>query len=1334
MKVNSCRNKLILLVILLAGVTGSAFAQAWPLPAKTPNTDVLCNTSSCDTDLRHKDMKLIGYSAPITTFVGRYLDSVKFGVSYFPFRTARARFMRIASDRNRIYTGIGSAIAAYDINTFFSRVAAEEMIPIGQAGISTKPGTGTLSTRPERLLRWDSFFYAEESRSGWITEAGDGEQRLFGYDWDDRGYLYIATGPFGWGVIQDEGKSNAEFMKPIYQRPSASNATASDPVNRAEPGDPKGILVLKRSNGDYRLLVSDYQSSIQPGAAYNVNDPAHPKFISSNEAFKMYAKDGTGTHIALIKVDSSIQIITNDQSAVATAPGPFLGVASDGTNFIASSKGPGDFIVITVFTPSSGGGYSAASYTMTEKMSADIPHGGEVFCDKDSGGYFTMIVAQRERALAGAPNLLLFKLVNGVPAYVSLNDYVARHYGSAAPTGYTYPFIYDLLQGGHVVKRGSKYYLIIEDFSLGDVYELKGSDSITAKVKKIGRNANPSSKQPANSGPFYGDEITFTSDYTAAAAPSVTWDFGDSVVQTATPSVPDIPHQYGNLLASDLPKTRTVKATNAGDISQTDSLTVTLARPAARIGISGTSLVFTQPTTTNLTAPIVSSDTFVDASDGAIEGHYSEWRLDSDTASTKQLPTQTYTAGGLGQRTLTFTGHYGPYTGSGATLATTGNDVPFSVAVTYKVFPFVAVINGPTSAGTNVTFKSGTRVTTRTADLTGGSGALANYTWELLKPGTGNTFVQVGTPVTGGPVALSAVPDYVLPRSTFQGAEGWKARLTIVLTDPTALGNNTQYATSFAESGPLIGPTPSGIVTSGCGNVGAACNFTTPSTRADNPADSWTYAWTVTGPGAVPASSNVTFTPSFPVQGTYQVSVKVSNAIGDATLNQTVSVGPSLCSSAPTAANTAITYKGATSGCVGSFSTCTANESIDFFVTPHGWLPAACDTYSWNFGDGSSPSNLAMPSHTYTSNNTYTVTMVVQGGVGGPATVTTTVHVGNSTPPPPPPPPPPTGCKAMTPGNTVFVVMDGPTSHCTATVGNCATNESISFHLGTFNYDATCNTHTLSWNFGDNTPVIVTQDPFQFLNHTYANAGPYNLTLQINNGSASTTVTQTVKVSGSGGDPTSCQPMVAGSNVFIGFLGATSGCTLSTDTCQASEVLNFSAASFGYNYGCAGHTFEWNFGDNNTSTQQNPSHSYAQSGTFTVTLKITNPGQSVTVQKTVKVAGINNCPTMTANQNIFLQFLGAKSHCSAAGGTCAEDEEIAFGANALGYNFGCSPHTFLWTFGDNTTSTDQSPVHTYAGSGEFHLTLKITNSKQELTIPMTITVAAPATKRRSTRH
>ena len=62
-------------------------------------------------------------------------------------------------------------------------------------------------------------------------------------------------------------------------------------------------------------------------------------------------------------------------------------------------------------------------------------------------------------------------------------------------------------------------------------------------------------------------------------------------------------------------------------------------------------------------------------------------------------------------------------------------------------------------------------------------------------------------------------------------------------------------------------------------------------------------------------------------------------------------------------------------------------------------------------------------------------------------------------------------------------------------------------------------------------------------------------------------------------------------------------------------------------------SYHWDFGDNSTSTEKNPKHTYLNGGTYTVTLKATGDGGSETISKTVN---ITNKPTVCKLKKIYL--------------------------------------------------------------------------------------------------
>jgi len=72
--------------------------------------------------------------------------------------------------------------------------------------------------------------------------------------------------------------------------------------------------------------------------------------------------------------------------------------------------------------------------------------------------------------------------------------------------------------------------------------------------------------------------------------------------------------------------------------------------------------------------------------------------------------------------------------------------------------------------------------------------------------------------------------------------------------------------------------------------------------------------------------------------------------------------------------------------------------------------------------------------------------------------------------------------------------------------------------------------------------------------------------------------------------------------------------SMSPSTPTAGQSIQFSDASLG-----SASTWLWNFGDGNTSSAQNPAHTYSNSGVYTVTLSATNSFGSNSVAQTVSV-------------------------------------------------------------------------------------------------------------------
>lgn len=119
----------------------------------------------------------------------------------------------------------------------------------------------------------------------------------------------------------------------------------------------------------------------------------------------------------------------------------------------------------------------------------------------------------------------------------------------------------------------------------------------------------------------------------------------------------------------------------------------------------------------------------------------------------------------------------------------------------------------------------------------------------------------------------------------------------------------------------------------------------------------------------------------------------------------------------------------------------------------------------------------------------------------------------------------------------------------------------------------------------------------------------------------------------------------------------------------------------------------WEFGDGNTSTGQNPVHTYADTGTYTVELTVQHPDS------------LAYCESSTGRE---IQINVPAPECS-AGFSAIPDSGIN---KPYLYHFTDlstgNPDTRTWDFGDGNTSGEQNPSHQYSESGTYNVSLIIT--------------------------
>jgi PKD repeat protein len=132
----------------------------------------------------------------------------------------------------------------------------------------------------------------------------------------------------------------------------------------------------------------------------------------------------------------------------------------------------------------------------------------------------------------------------------------------------------------------------------------------------------------------------------------------------------------------------------------------------------------------------------------------------------------------------------------------------------------------------------------------------------------------------------------------------------------------------------------------------------------------------------------------------------------------------------------------------------------------------------------------------------------------------------------------------------------------------------------------------------------------------------------------------------------------------------------------------------------------WSFGDGNTSTLENPSHTYVSAGSYTVTLTATNAGGSNTITREDYITVIFAEPVAGFTANMTNGTLPLY---------------VAFTDSTIN-----SPTAWSWSFGDGGTSTAQNPMHKYIDEGTFTVSLTTENDAGSNTTSITdyITVTA----------
>jgi len=122
-------------------------------------------------------------------------------------------------------------------------------------------------------------------------------------------------------------------------------------------------------------------------------------------------------------------------------------------------------------------------------------------------------------------------------------------------------------------------------------------------------------------------------------------------------------------------------------------------------------------------------------------------------------------------------------------------------------------------------------------------------------------------------------------------------------------------------------------------------------------------------------------------------------------------------------------------------------------------------------------------------------------------------------------------------------------------------------------------------------------------------------------------------------------------------------------------------------------TWDWNFGDGNTSSEQNPGHIYEIPGDYTVSLTVTD------------VASVSD--TETKPNYITVLPVGPTADFSAGGTSGDAPLEVTFIDQSI-QGTGVIDEWY-WNFGDGNSSSDQNPGHIYEIPGDYTVSLTVTD-------------------------
>ena len=306
------------------------------------------------------------------------------------------------------------------------------------------------------------------------------------------------------------------------------------------------------------------------------------------------------------------------------------------------------------------------------------------------------------------------------------------------------------------------------------------------------------------------------------------------------------------------------------------------------------------------------------------------------------------------------------------------------------------------------------------------------------------------------------------------------------------------------------------------------------------------------------------------------------------------------------------------------------------------------DSYNWNFGDGQLGAGQIV-THTFTSPGEYQARLLVVGP-GGQSEARTTI--------------------------TVVRPPDAPVASFTA--------NPISGNIPlTVQFDASGSTGQINsyiWNFGDGQSGDGTSP-----SHTFTAPGTYTVELTVTGPGGTSAISAAVSATEPLAPPQAAFEVV----------------TAGTHAPLEVEFINQTSGE--------GLTFNWDFGDGQTSAERDPRHTFTNPGTYTVTLTAQGPGGTDSEQRAIEVAA---APAVEAAFTV-----------NPPGGVAplTVQLEAVQAPNLVAYD---------WAFSDGGTATGPSASYTFQNPGDYTVALTVTGAdgrtaRADQAISVTAPIPAP---------